>query len=196
MKIAILHGPRDLRIEDQVLDTSQLQPDEIWVKTRISAFKIGTDRGNYEGAEQVPGAPGYPRWVSVAWPMFAPQEHVSCWLALDDATVENGCMTVIPGSHQWGPIARQYQGTFLSNPLLAKPVPVEIKAGHCMFHHGLNFHRTGANNTPNRRRGLALHYIRAETMYLGSYGEKIRSRRWQRQPNARLLRWLPHKPKP
>ena len=62
MKIAILHGPRDLRIEDQVLDTSQLQPDEIWVKTRIS-FKIGTDRGNYEGAEQVPGAPGYPRWV-------------------------------------------------------------------------------------------------------------------------------------
>lgn len=63
MKIAILHGPRDLRIEEQPLDTSQLQPDEIWVETRISALKIGTDRGNYEGAEQVPGAPGYPRWV-------------------------------------------------------------------------------------------------------------------------------------
>lgn len=63
MKIAILHGPRDLRIEEQPLDTSHLQPDEIWVKTRISALKIGTDRGNYEGAEQVPGAPGYPRWV-------------------------------------------------------------------------------------------------------------------------------------
>ena len=27
------------------------------------ALKIGTDRGNYEGGEQVPGAPGYPRWV-------------------------------------------------------------------------------------------------------------------------------------
>lgn len=63
MKIAILHGPRDLRIEEQSLDTSNLQPDEIWVKTRISALKIGTDRGNYEGAEQVPGAPDYPRWV-------------------------------------------------------------------------------------------------------------------------------------
>lgn len=63
MKIAILHGPRDLRIEEQPLDTSHLQPDEIWVETRISALKIGTDRGNYEGAEQVPGAPGYPRWV-------------------------------------------------------------------------------------------------------------------------------------
>ncbi|MCY3902649.1 MAG: zinc-binding dehydrogenase [Caldilineaceae bacterium] len=63
MKIAILHGPRDLRIEEQALDASQLGGDEIHVKTRISALKIGTDRGNYEGADQVPGAPGYPRWV-------------------------------------------------------------------------------------------------------------------------------------
>ncbi len=63
MKIAILHGPRDLRIEEQPLDTNQLQPNEIWVETRISALKIGTDRGNYEGAERVPGAPDYPRGV-------------------------------------------------------------------------------------------------------------------------------------
>ena len=63
MKIAILHGPRDLRIEEQPLDTDHLQPNEIWVETRISALKIGTDRGNYEGAERVPGAPDYPRWV-------------------------------------------------------------------------------------------------------------------------------------
>jgi len=63
MKIAMLHGPRDLRIEEQQLDTGDLKPDEVWVETLITAFKIGTDRGNYEGAEQVPGAPDYPRWV-------------------------------------------------------------------------------------------------------------------------------------
>ena len=63
MKIAILHGPRDLRIEEQPLETRDLQPNEIWVETCISALKIGTDRGNYEGAERVPGAPDYPRWV-------------------------------------------------------------------------------------------------------------------------------------
>lgn len=62
MKIAVLHGPRDLRIEDQELP-SALKPDEVRVKTIISAFKIGTDRGNYEGADHVPGAPLYPRWV-------------------------------------------------------------------------------------------------------------------------------------
>ena len=111
---------------------------------------------------------------SVAWPQFAPQDHVSCWVALDDATVENGCMTVIPGSHKWGPIARDRQEEFLANPLLREPVPVELPAGACMFHHGLNFHRTGANNTPNRRRGLALHYIQSETMYLSNPNEEGR----------------------
>ncbi len=63
MKIAILRGPRDLRIEERPLDTSNLKPDEIWIQTQVSALKIGTDRGNYEGAEHVPGAPVYPRWV-------------------------------------------------------------------------------------------------------------------------------------
>ena len=63
MKIAILHGPRDLRIEEQALDGSKLGPRQIWVETEITALKIGTDRGNYEGAEQVPGAPDFPRWV-------------------------------------------------------------------------------------------------------------------------------------
>ena len=63
MKIAMLYGPRDLRIEDRPLDTDSLGPHDLWVETVISALKIGTDRGNYEGAEQVPGAPDFPRWV-------------------------------------------------------------------------------------------------------------------------------------
>ena len=62
MKIAILRGPRQLVIEHRPLPDS-LGPHEVRVKTQITAFKIGTDRGNYEGAENVPGAPDYPRWV-------------------------------------------------------------------------------------------------------------------------------------
>ena len=56
MKQAILHGPRDLRLEPFSLDTENLGRREIWVQTEITALKIGTDRGNYEGAERVPGA--------------------------------------------------------------------------------------------------------------------------------------------
>ena len=63
MKIAMLRGPRDLRIEDGELDGSALEANQVHVQTEITALKIGTDRGNYEGAERVPGAPDYPRWV-------------------------------------------------------------------------------------------------------------------------------------
>ena len=111
---------------------------------------------------------------SMAWPQFAPQNHVSCWVALDRATVENGCMTVLPGSHKWGGIAQAHRARFLASPLLPQPAPVELEAGACLFHHGLNFHRTGANPTPHRRRGLALHYLRSETMYLGIENEQQR----------------------
>ena len=63
MQIAILHGPRDLRIDDHLLETDNLGPRQIWTQARISALKIGADRGNFERAEQVPGAPDFPRWV-------------------------------------------------------------------------------------------------------------------------------------
>jgi len=59
----ILHGPRDLRLEEIDLDTNNLASDEMVVETDYSALSTGTDRGNYEGAERVPGAPDYPRWV-------------------------------------------------------------------------------------------------------------------------------------
>ena len=62
MKIAILKKPYCIEIEEKKIN-EKLAPDEIRAKTVISALKLGTDRGNYEGAEDVPGAPTYPRWV-------------------------------------------------------------------------------------------------------------------------------------
>lgn len=63
MRAAILHGPRDLRIDELELDPARLGDDQIYVETIVSALSTGTDRGNYEGAERVPGAPAYPRYV-------------------------------------------------------------------------------------------------------------------------------------
>lgn len=44
MKIAVLHGPRDLRIEEQPLDATELKPDEIWVETEITALSVKVGR--------------------------------------------------------------------------------------------------------------------------------------------------------
>ena len=87
---------------------------------------------------------------------------VSCWLTLDDATVDNGCMWVIPGAHTklltHEPISTGFHIPDIDE---SNTLPLEIKRGHCMLHHGLMPHRTLANKTSSHRRALAIHYMDA-----------------------------------
>lgn len=83
------------------------------------------------------------------------------WIALDDATVANGCMHVLPGEHRLGP--RRHHHTFdceivpeRRDP--SRAVPVEIPAGGAMFFAGMLPHQTPANQSPDRRRALQFHY--------------------------------------
>src|SRR5438445_2005272 len=83
------------------------------------------------------------------WTRTRPMAHLSCWIGLDDSTRENGCVHYVPGSHRWNllPI------TGLANDMHAiadalseeqksqfKPVPIELKAGECSFHHPYMVH--------------------------------------------------------
>lgn len=64
MKQAIMHGARDLRIEERPLDPDRLEPDQLYVRTEVTALSTGTDLGNYLGdSTYVPGALDYPRPV-------------------------------------------------------------------------------------------------------------------------------------
>jgi threonine dehydrogenase-like Zn-dependent dehydrogenase len=64
VKKAVLHGAGDLRIEEELCDTSSLQSRQIFVRTLATALSSGTDLANYDGrSEEVPGAQGYPRSV-------------------------------------------------------------------------------------------------------------------------------------
>ena len=88
---------------------------------------------------------------------------VTCWMALDDATVENGCMHYIPGSHKLGLIKhKEIKNTphlvpdvdYKFNP----QIPVPIPAGACIFHSLLTLHSSKANSSARSRRAWALHY--------------------------------------
>jgi len=95
----------------------------------------------------------------------------SCWLALDDATVDNGCMWVVPGAHtrmyehqkNWDP--KDKKGFFFSiqdpAPLEAGAIPIELKRGQCLFHHGLMPHRSLSNTSARMRRAFAMHFFDA-----------------------------------
>ena len=93
-----------------------------------------------------------------------PDAVVSCWLTFDDATVDSGCMWVIPGghkrmlSHQTVPSGSGY---YMPDTDETDAVAIELKRGQCMLHHGLMPHRTLANTSASHRRALAIHYMDA-----------------------------------
>lgn len=86
---------------------------------------------------------------------------VGVWIALDEATAENGCMHIIPGSHIEGPMIhfnrRDWQICDTDVPV-ARDTVVPLQPGGCLFWHGLLHHGSPANQTTKRRRALQLHY--------------------------------------
>ena len=97
------------------------------------------------------------------------------WMALDDATVENGCLWVIPGSHKHGVLWPQEQQndprfdcTIESYGFPYKDedaIPVEVKAGAIVFFNGYLLHRSLPNNASSgHRRVLVNHYMSASSL--------------------------------
>ena len=100
---------------------------------------------------------------------------IGAWLALDDATVENGCLWVIPGSHKHGilwELEEQENPDFdCSDEAVGFPysdkdaVPVELRAGSIVFFNGYLLHRSLPNvATSGYRRALVNHYMSAESL--------------------------------
>ncbi|WP_314590944.1 phytanoyl-CoA dioxygenase family protein [Paenibacillus terrigena] len=87
---------------------------------------------------------------------------VGVWIALDEATLDNGCMHVIPGSHAEGAIPhyaiRDWQICDTQIPV-ERDVAVPLLPGGILFFHGLIKHGTPYNLSPMRRRALQFHYV-------------------------------------
>ncbi len=100
---------------------------------------------------------------------------VGCWIALDEATIENGCMVVAPGSHLKGPVVhfrrRDWQicDTDVDN---SAAVAVPLKPGGLLIFQSLLHHGTPPNQTGSRRRALQFHY-RPQSAPLTSQEERL-----------------------
>lgn len=99
------------------------------------------------------------------WSFSAPNS-ISIWIALDDATYQNGCMWFIPGTQKLARyetcgIGHEMKSLFKMYPEFEKidPVGAPFKAGSCSFHNGLTAHGAGANMTRGRRRAMTCAYM-------------------------------------
>ncbi len=97
---------------------------------------------------------------------FHSHDAISIWVALDDATVHNGCLYFLPGVHKLATfdnvgIGQNIGDLFKIYPAWAKmeAVPVPMKAGSCSFHNALIAHGAGANMTPGLRRAMTCAYM-------------------------------------
>lgn len=100
---------------------------------------------------------------------------VGAWVAIDDATVDNGCLWIIPGSHQPGfirPRVANHSDEYADVDTIdvsefdsSAMVPVEVKSGSVVFFNGYVLHSSQRNKTPDRfRTALVNHYMSAESM--------------------------------
>ena len=90
-----------------------------------------------------------------------PDGVLGTWIALDEATAENGCMHVIPGSHREGP-RPHYHDRDCQLPdeavRVEQDVLVPLTPGGVLFFHALLHHGTPPNRSASRRRALQFHF--------------------------------------
>jgi phytanoyl-CoA hydroxylase len=103
-----------------------------------------------------------------------PQEIAGLWFALEDATIENGCLWAIPGGHRLGLKSRWLRnesGGMMfdvydsSNWPEEKLVPLEVKQGSLIVLNGLLPHKSLANRSTKSRHAYTLHVISADCRY-------------------------------
>lgn len=98
------------------------------------------------------------------WP-FDSTQACTIWVALDDSTLENGCLYFVPGSHRLGLTTAGDLGPDLGALLAAHPEaattpkPSPVRAGGCSIHNAQTVHGAGANMTPGRRRAMTAAFM-------------------------------------
>ncbi len=88
-----------------------------------------------------------------------PQQYLTCWIALTDATIDNGCPWLVPGLHRLGTLKHRWTRLgFQCLEDVEGAQPVELEAGSIAVFSSLTPHRTGPNTTAGVRKAYILQY--------------------------------------
>jgi phytanoyl-CoA hydroxylase len=123
---------------------------------------------------KAPGKPGQAWHQDESHIPTRDRSLTAAWIALDDATVSNGCLWVLPGSHRRGvlyPTRPQHDPRFDSAPEAfgyevsdEDAVSLEVAAGDAVLFAGYLLHRSLPNDSRTLRRSLVNHYMSAESL--------------------------------
>ncbi|WP_207586628.1 phytanoyl-CoA dioxygenase family protein [Halomontanus rarus] len=145
--------------ETLVSTAEQLLGPNLKLLRSAAMFKppqVGSEKGFHQDAAYYP---------------IQPMDHVTVWIALDEATPENGCMTVVPGAHRDGILgheAVEYDTDIVISETEydegdLESVPME--PGDALFSHCLLPHYTSPNETDRWRRALIVAYMSSRSRF-------------------------------
>lgn len=127
-----------------------------------------------------PGAKGQGMHQDNFYLLASPATCIAAWTPIDDATVDNGCLYVLPGSHRDAifcpensdvPHWMNYGDSHIAKfPRGTKPVAVPVRRGQTIFFGGNLIHGSGPNRTSDRsRRTFIGHYVNHATETLARF---------------------------
>jgi hypothetical protein len=115
-------------------------------------------------------------WHQDRWTALDRDPLLTVWTALDPATKANGCVQIIPRSHQHGLINPTHPSGFLSKAQAAaictpdRIVYIELEPGEVVLLHNYLLHASDVNRTSQSRRAFSVCYMDAATLKHGEPG--------------------------
>jgi ectoine hydroxylase-related dioxygenase (phytanoyl-CoA dioxygenase family) len=133
--------------------------------TDVCADLVGPDVRLYwdQAVYKKPGtAAPFPWHQDNGYAFVEPQQYLTCWIALTDATEENGCPWVVPGLHTMGTLCHHVTDTGLvCFDEASDAVPAPVGAGGMVVFSSLTPHCTGPNRTEGVRKAYIVQYAPA-----------------------------------
>lgn len=96
-----------------------------------------------------------------------PDNNITVWMAIDDATLDNGCIWVVPGSHKQGLIEhdKQDDNWYQQANVEAEGIAVPVKAGEAIAFSAYTLHCSKLNTTDQPRRAYFMQYCHADAVH-------------------------------
>jgi ectoine hydroxylase-related dioxygenase (phytanoyl-CoA dioxygenase family) len=168
----LVSADRDAKVLPQMTDMVRYEPNLrdtlLWRNVGFVARQLIGPTADYvydHGIRKPPKGPATPWHQDYAYyDIFTRYRSLTFWAPLHDATIENGCMWFVPGSHL-GPVLphqpldkdpRIHAIEIVDPAAYKEAVPCPINAGDCTIHHPLTIHGTGPNLTGEPRLAYAV----------------------------------------
>lgn len=177
-------SPNAIEIEDEISKLFRIHSKGIFNKF-IHEEKLGNILEDLLGPNvdcflsqyifKNPGAWGQPWHQDSSYFPFDREPQVAAWLATSDATLENGCLVVLPGSHKESlhehlPDDREgsnYGYTEIKDHDFSNELPMTLKKGDLLLFHSFLMHKSYDNDSNSRRTAMVYHFAETGT----SFGE-------------------------